>query len=605
MEQTKTISADALGAMESNNGLAPQIASMARAFIASPGRYKMISLGVAICAVVGATAYGQIRLNAWNQPFYDALARKDVVEFAHQLAIFAGIAVILLILNVTQVWLNQMTKMKLREQLTRDLFDQWLEPMRAFRLAGSGQIGINPDQRIHEDARHLTELSTDLGIGLLQATLLLASFVGVLWILSDHVAFTIHGSTFVIPGYMVWCALLYAGTASWLSWRVGHPLIDLNAERYAREADLRFALVKVNERANALAVGCGERNEKDRLNRELDQVLVIMRSLVTGVTRLTWITAGYGWFAIVAPIVVAAPGFFSGDLSLGGLMVVVGAFNQVQQALRWFVDNFSTIADWRATLVRVASFRLALVQMDKLGHKTNRIERVPATDDKLTFDNLGIASPSGCTKLSEPHVAIAPAEHVLIRGAPGIGKTNLFCAIAGLWPWGSGRILLPSLNSMQFLPQRPYIPAGLLRDALAYPSRADNFNDPEFVAALDRMGLSRLAPGLDRSARWDKELSDAEQRDLAFARLLLHKPRWILIDGAIDALDSRGRARVLDLLQRELPQTAVINIGRQEPEEAFFTRVLSLTKDPEGLRLVPTIFPKAPARAMEQTASAP
>ena len=237
-------------------------------------------------------------------------------------------------------------------------------------------MGANPDQRIHEDARHLTELSTDLGIGLLQSSLLLGSFIGVLWILSQNVTFHVNGRSFAIPGYMVWCALLYAGTASWLSWRVGRPLIQLNSERYAREADLRFALVRLNEHSDSVALFGGEQDEKQRLTTELERVLRVMRRIVSASTWLTCITAGYGWFTIIAPIVVASPGYFGGDLSFGGLMMVVGAFIQVQQALRWFIDNFSTIADWRATLLRIASFRETVVTMDRLGATENRIEFV-------------------------------------------------------------------------------------------------------------------------------------------------------------------------------------------------------------------------------------
>jgi vitamin B12/bleomycin/antimicrobial peptide transport system ATP-binding/permease protein len=279
------------------------------------------------------------------------------------------------------------------------------------------------------------DLSTDLGIGLLQSTLLLVSFITVLWTISNGVTFSVAGVSFFLPGYMVWLALPYAGIASFGSWRVGRPLIALNAERYAREADLRFALVRVNERTEAIALYGGETDEKDYLNRDFEQVLSIMRRLVSGVTRLTWVTAGYGWFAIVAPFVVAAPGYFSGNMSLGGLMMAAGAFNQVQQALRWFVDNFSTIADWRATLLRVASFRLALVKMDKLGDETGHIELVPTADDRLVFDQIGIASPGGCTRLSEKRVMINPGERVLIIGKRRGGKTSFFSAIAGVGRW--------------------------------------------------------------------------------------------------------------------------------------------------------------------------
>lgn len=577
---------------------------MGKAFMGSPSRSALIALGVALCAVVGATAYGQIQLNAWNGPFYDLLSQKNFSSFLYQLVAFAVIAGSLLVLNVAQTWLNQTTKMKLREGLTRDLIDQWLEPNRAFRLAGSGEIGVNPDQRVHEDVRHLTELSTDLGIGLLQATLLLASFIGVLWILSRGIVVKLDGWTFSIPGYMVWCALIYASTASWLSWHVGRPLIRLNAERYAREADLRVALVRVNEHANGIAIHSGEKDEKDYLRRELDQVIAMMRRLVTAATRLAWVTAGYGWFAIVAPFVVAAPGFFSGDLSLGGLMVAVGAFNQVQQALRWFIDNFGVIADWRATLLRVASFRQALVEMDKLGHQTGQIERVEASDGKLTFENLGVASPAGCTGLSEPHISIAPGEHVLIVGAPKVGKTNLFRAIAGLWPWGSGRILLPPRGTMFFMSQPPYIPPGSLRAVLSFPAPPGAFADDELKAALDRMRLSYLAPELDLVVRWEVELSPDELQNLAFSRLLLHKPGWVLIDDAIGRLDETSRNIVIDIFARELAGTTLISIGRPDGPDGFYTRILRLTKDPEGLRLTPCASTPPRARAAQQKIAA-
>src|SRR5580700_1519177 len=412
-EQTKKPSppqGDAAATAARDEELAPQLRMMVKTFWYSPGRNRLLLLGIAVCAVVALTAFGQIRLNAWNKPFYDALSLKDFWEFLYQLVVFGVIAGALLALNVAQAWLRELSKLKLREGLTRDLFDQWLVPGRALRLSGAGEIGVNPDQRIHEDARHLVDLSTDLGIGLLQSTLLLGSFITVLWTVSESVTFSVAGASFALPGYMVWFALIYAGIASFGSWRVGRPLIGLNAERYAREADLRFGLVRVNERTEAIALYGGETDEKDYLNRELDQVLSMMRRLVSAITRLTWVTAGYGWFAIVAPFIVAAPGYFAGDMSLGDLMMAVGAFHQVQSALRWFVDNFSTIADWRATLLRVASFRLALVQMDQLGGETARIELVPTTDDRLVFGDVGLGDAESRGTLNES--ALVSGRHI-------------------------------------------------------------------------------------------------------------------------------------------------------------------------------------------------
>jgi len=588
---------DTQAAAERQDGFAAQLRMMIRALLASPERNQFFLLGFAICAVVAATAFGQIKLNAWNQPFYDSLAHKDLKEFIFQLWVFVLIAGGLLILNVAQTWLNQMTRIKLRGRLTRDLIDLWLGPTRAFRLANAGEIGVNPDQRIHEDVRHLVDLTTDLGIGLLQATLLLACFIGVLWILSEGVMFTLFGQRFAVAGYMVWTALIYSGAASWMSWRVGNPLIELNAERYAREADLRSALVRVNDRTDAIAFYGGEADERGRLHQELEPVLGIMRRLVTGVTRLTWVTAGYGWFAIVAPIVVAAPGFFTGDLSFGALMMVVGAFNQVQQALRWFVDNFSTIADWRATLLRVASFRQALVDIDKLGDRTRRIELAVSSEEKLEFDNLSVASPSACTRLSERHVTIRPGERILIIAKRGAGRTNFFSALAGLWPWGSGRIARPAGQTMMFMSQRPYLPAGSLRAALAYPAPVSAFPDDAFARALERMALSHLEPELDRTKRWDRELSGDEQQKLPFARLLLHRPRWILINEALDSLDEENRALALDIFTLELADAAILNLGRADLQKGFFTRVLHLIDDPTGERLAldPHLMEPSPA----------
>jgi putative ATP-binding cassette transporter len=560
-EQTKKPSPPQGDAAASGQRLAPQVRMMVKTFWYSPGRNGLLLLGIAVCAVVSLTAFGQIELNAWNKPFYDALSLKDFWEFLYQLVVFGVIAGSLLALNVAQAWLRELSKLKLREGLTRDLFDQWLVPRRAFRLSGAGEIGVNPDQRIHEDARHLVDLSTDLGIGLLQSTLLLACFITVLW--------------------------------------VGRPLIALNAERYAREADLRFSLVRVNERTEAISLYGGETDEKDYLNREFDQVLMMMRRLVSAITRLTWVTAGYGWFAIVAPFIVAAPGYFAGDMSLGGLMMAAGAFNQVQQALRWFVDNFSLIADWRATLLRVASFRLALFEMDRLGHEAGRLEVVPTDDDRLVFDHTGLASPGGCTRLSEMHVMINPAERVLIIGKRRGGKTSLFSALAGLWPWGHGRILLPPPQTTMFISQQDYIPPGTLRGALAYPAQPAQFTSEEYVAALERMKLAHLAPDLDRDARWERELTPEDQHKLAFARLLLHKPRWIILDEAIDHLDEDARGLVLDIFGQELADAAIVNIGQADTQRGFFTRVLHLIEDPEGQRLAPYAggpFPVQPAR---------
>jgi vitamin B12/bleomycin/antimicrobial peptide transport system ATP-binding/permease protein len=557
--------------------LRPQLLTMYRAFMASPERSTLLMLIAAVAVVVVATAYFQVKLNAWNKPFYDALARRDPQAFLDQLLVFATIAIVLLCLNVAQTWLNQMMKLRFRQGLVRNLLDLWLAPGRAFRLAGAGEIGVNPDQRIHEDARHLTELSTDLGIGLFQSSLLLASFIGVLWGVSDGVIFSVNGKAFSIPGYMVWCALLFAATGSWVSWRIGRPLIPLNAERYQRESDLRFGLVRVNQFSDGIALYKGEADEKQHLIGTLDNVLAAMRRLVSGLTRLTWVTAGYGWFAIVAPIMAAAPGYFAGRLSLGELMLAAGAFTQVQQSLRWFVDNFNTIADWLATLRRVGAFRSALIDIGELAADGGQIKRAEREDRKMTFENLRVASPAGDSMLDEAHVEIGPGERVLIVGDSGAGLTTLFRAIAGLWPWGTGVIGLPRSEAVRFMPKHPYMPLGSLREILSYPSAVDAFRDEDRAAACDRVGLADLSAQLDRHANWDSELGDDELQRVGFARLLLHKPRWVCIDQALDALAEVDRASILAIFDKELEGASVISLDRRDPCEGFSQRVLHVS----------------------------
>jgi vitamin B12/bleomycin/antimicrobial peptide transport system ATP-binding/permease protein len=328
----------------------------------SPGRRSLALLIIGTVFVICATAAAQVDLNAWNRPFYEAIAERNFTRFLNQLLVFALIAGCLLVLNVAQAWLREMIKLNSREWLTRDLFGEWLKPGRSVRLARAGEVGVNPDQRIHEDARRLTELSADLGVGLLQASLLLLSFLGVLWSISGAVHIWICGVSLTIPGYMVWCALLYAASGSWLTWRVGRPLVGMNSRRYQHESEFRFALFQANQQIQNIASLKTEEGEKLRLGLGLDleKVLGKVREIVDATARLTWITAGYGWISIVAPIAVASPAYFTGKLSFGELMVVVGGFYQVNQSLRWFVDNFALLAEWGATLSRVVKFREAL-----------------------------------------------------------------------------------------------------------------------------------------------------------------------------------------------------------------------------------------------------
>jgi putative ATP-binding cassette transporter len=581
MERSTKISGTASEDEAAHLGLAGQIGLITRTIFGSPAGKILILLVAAILLVVAVTAYGQIRLNGWNKPFYDALSRRDLRDFLFQLGVFFLIAGFLLALNVVQRWLIETLELKLREGLVLGLLHDWMLPRRAFWLANAGTIGINPDQRIHEDARKLCELSADLGVGLLQASVLFITFSGVLWVLSNDFVFRFADREYTVPGFMVWAAIAYASAGSLLSYRVGRGLINRNAERYAREADLRFSLVRVNEHVDDISLAEGEADEKRRIELHLGNVLAATRRIVRGHANLTWVTAGFGWITIVAPILVAAPLYFSGKVSFGGLMMAAGAFSQAQSSLRWFVDNFSAIADWRATLHRVASFRHALIRTHEPGGFGGRIAYAEGDPGVISIDGLEIVSAANCDMLKETSVVVKSGERVLILGAPGTGKTQLFRALAGLWPWGAGRITRPLGEQIFYLPGgTPYMPRGTLREVLAYPLKAESFGEGAFKRALYRLGLERLAPLLDTTHRWDRELSQDEQLCLAVARILLQSPPWVLIDGMFGSLDDDVLELVIDVFTNELQRTGVIHIGGPAQAHPLFTRVLHLVKAP-------------------------
>jgi putative ATP-binding cassette transporter len=548
--------------------------------------WPIVRLVIAIVIVPIANMFAQVRLNEWNGAFFDAVERRNSSAFLLQLQVFLVIAAVLLVLVVVQTWLQERLKIRLRQRLTHILLDLWLKPTRAYQLGLTGKTGAQPDQRLQEDCRLFSEFTTELGVGMLQALLLLVSFVGVLWTLSSYARFEFHGQEVVIPGYMVWVAIAYAGIGSGLTWLVGRPLIRLNTERYAREADLRFAVVRVNESAESVALYSGEPDERRNLDEFVEAVLKATRRLSGALARLTWITSGYGWLAIVVPILAAAPGYFSGTLSFGGMMMVVGAFNQVQAALRYFVDNFPKIADWRSAVLRVANFRQTVLNLDDAIAHNRSIEVLPYPQGWLTFDNLSIALSDGSILIEDATADIRPGERVLITGASGSGKSTLFRAIAGLWPWGSGVIRTPPPEQMMFLPQRPYLPLGSLLGAVSYPAAPGTFDDRVVQAALERCGLGELADALDRRDRWDQTLSLGQQQRIAFARVLLHKPRWIFMDEATSALDDENQASMLSLFTNELAGVSGLSIGHRPGLEAFHTRTLQIRKTEEGAVLL-------------------
>lgn len=406
-----------------------------------------------------------------------------------------------------------------------------------------------------------------------------------LWTLSAQVTFKVVSYDIEIPGYMVWCALIYALIGSGLTWLFGRPLIALNAERYSREAEFRFALVRVNESGESIAFHAGESGEHRHLTGSLAAIIDTMRRLSSNLARLTWITSGTGWVAIVFPILVAAPAYFEGNLTLGGLIMVAGAFSQVQSAMRWFVDNFSRIADWQAAVHRVARFREALDELPPIEDVNEVIKRELHPEGNLAFNDLRIILPDGHVLIEDATVSVAPGERVLIVGETGAGKSTLFRAVAGLWPWGSGTVLMPAQETMAFLPQRPYLPLGTLRNAVTYPDPPGAFSDADVRQALNRCDLSNLATKLDTMKRWDRELSLGEQERLAFARLLLHKPSWVFLDEATAALDEDSQRRIMGLFDVELKGATVLSIGHRPDLAVYHTRILQLVPGRDGAQL--------------------
>lgn len=547
--------------------LSQQLKVAAQSFRESAVRYKVMMVAAALLAIILMTVYAQVLLNQWNAPFYNSLEQRNLTEFLAQLKNFGVIAGFLLVLNVIQIWLNQMAALYMREGLSRDIVDQWLKGRRAYRLSVSSPFGVNPDQRLHEDARKLSEMTTTLSIGLVQSTILLVSFIGVLWQLSSDFVFQIGGRSFAIPGYMVWGAIIYAGAGAVSSNLVGSRLANLNAERYSREADLRSSLMRANEHLEAIVLARSEETERHRIHGKIDSVLGIIRHLAISLTNLTWISAGLGWLATIVPILIAAPAYFTGTMTFGGLMMAAAAFNQVYSALRWYVDNFGVIADWRAALMRVMSLRAALTDQDSAEPNDPQIALMPGAFGELKLIDLvispDVADPAakGRFGVEEEHPLIRFGERIMINGDQGVNRKLLFHALAGLWHSGSGKILMPEEDQVLFVPQSGYLPEGPLRELLSYPLDPAGYGDAALIDALTRVGLERLTGMLDETPRWDRLLDKDEQAALAFANILLRQPRWIIFNDVLEGLDPDTSAMLTDILAG-LSGSTLIYIGR-------------------------------------------
>ncbi len=559
-------------------------ARLARVWLCAPDRGDARLLIGMLLLLTGLQVAVQIGFNLWSRDFFNALENRDSAAFQTQILYFLGLAVVSMTVAVNQLYLKQLIQLRWRGWMTRHLVDNWMRDGRQYQLEMAGHGADNPDQRIAEDVRVATELAVEFVTGLLSSLLMLTAFIGILWTLSGPLHLALMGRAVEIPGYMVWAALLYALLGSSLTWMVGRPMVRLNVARTSAEADFRFGLTRARESGEGVAFIRGETDERRGLGAAFERVAESVRALMRSQRNLMWLTSAYGTMAMIFPTVVASPGYFAGVITLGGLMQIGAAFGQVQAALNWFVDNFPRIAEWRSAISRLTAFQTAIDDLAALAADPEQptITVTEGQADSLVLRDLEVAFANGTTVIAESSAEIRAGERVLIKGASGTGKSTLFRAIGGLWPWGAGEIITPPAATMMFMPQRPYLPLGTLHAALSYPAASDVFSDEEARDALAVVGLAHLAPRLAEEERWDRVLSLGEQQRMAFARLLLHKPAWIFMDEATAALDEANQDLMMQLVVDRLPEVALVSIGHRPGLEAFHNRTLTLHRQEEG-----------------------
>jgi putative ATP-binding cassette transporter len=523
----------------------------------------------------------EVMFNEWNRRFYDSIQNKNEAVFWHEIIFFSILAVFYILNFVARAVVSPYLRLRWRRWLTNHYLAHWLHGRGYYRIELQRTVD-NADQRIAEDLRYLGEYTMSLLLGLLGSVATLVSFIFILWELSGPLSLSAIGIDMTIPGYMAWVALIYSFVGTFLANIVGRRLIGLNFLRQRYEANFRFSLVRVRENAEGIALYNGEQRETDQLNLRFADIFRNGWQVLFTQAQLAFYQSGYAQLAIIFPYVVTAPRFFAGVITFGVMTQTASAFGQVQSALSFFIDNYTSLAELRAVMDRLKGLQHATDDRPEVV-----LDVVPQPRPDVHAEALTLALPNGQALLKDAQVDLPKGKATLISGASGSGKSTLFRALAGIWPFGRGHVNIPAGARVLFLPQKPYIPIGTLRDALKYPDEKSEATDAEIVDALKAAQLGHLVPRLDEEAHWSNILSGGEQQRVAAARAMVFKPDWLFMDEATAALDDEAEAAIYNALKQRLPTTTMISIGHRPTLRQWHDRQLELRRKPgETGRLV-------------------
>ncbi len=557
---------------------------IAAPYFRSEDKWAGRGLLAAVVAIELGSVLISVLLNKWNARFYNALQERNWDAFVTEITYFSVIVAIYIFIAVYQLYLNQWLQIRWRKWLTEKYLGGWLHNSNHYRMQLQGDAADNPDQRMTEDVKLFVDRTLNLSIGLLSSVVTLGSFVAILWGLSASSPLTIGGVEYNIPGYLVWGAMIYAIIGTWLTHTIGWRLVGIDFRQQQFEADFRFNLVRVRENSEQIALLGGDAAERQRLLVRFGAVVENWLQLMSRTKKVTAFTASYSQASVIVPYVLIAPAYFANKVQLGGMMQTASAFGSVQSALSYFVSYYRQLAEWQAVINRLDGFEKGLESAEALGASADRIEVAPR-GASVDVDDLRVTLPGGRALVSADRFSIKPGERVLMTGPSGSGKSTLFRAIAGIWPFGSGKISIPADASMMMLPQRPYFPVGSLRDAIAYPAKTGEFPDQAIGEAIKAVGLPRLADMLGESGHWNRTLSLGEQQRLGLVRALLHKPQFLFLDEATASLDEPAEANIYRLIADRLPATTVVSIGHRSTLGAFHSRKVALAPAAEGFTL--------------------